>query len=118
MTRYKKMLLDVSRSLNMTQKKGCPTAPLQFTRSFDLKYNVSPQQRLQREMIVSLPNAIQEMMVPRVREDDRSRMTQDDTTLRIVFAVRICSHFVELDLVNHHMAFDKALLHIDNALVP
>ena len=35
--------------------------------------------------MVSLPNAIQEMMVPRVREDDRSRMTasrmtaQDDT---------------------------------------
>ena len=96
-----------------------PKAPLQFTRSFDLKYNGSPQQWLQREMIVSLPNAIQEMMVPRVREDDRSRMTdQDDTTLRIVFAVRICGHFVELDLVNHHMAFDEALLHINNALVP
>ena len=26
-------------------------------------------------------------------------------------------HFVELDLVNHHVAFDEALLHIDNALV-
>ena len=48
------------------------TAPLQFTRSFDLKYNVSPLQWLQREMIVSLPNAFQEMMVPRVREDDCS----------------------------------------------
>jgi len=32
--------------------------------------------------MVPLPKAAQEMMVPRVREDDRSRMTAQDGTLR------------------------------------
>lgn len=40
------------------------------------------------------------------------------TNLRIVFPVGVFGHFIELNLVNHHVAFDKAFLHIDNALVP
>ena len=38
--------------------------------------------------------------------------------LRIVFPVGVFRHLVQLNLVDDHMAFDKALLHIDNALVP
>ena len=40
------------------------------------------------------------------------------TNLRIVFPVGVFGHLVQLNLVNHHVAFDKAFLHIDNALVP